>query len=82
MNREKLMRRAIVMLFAACSTGCAYNVERAANVTGNEVSVTVNNVWNANQAFPIADKHCHRYGKAARATISKEYAYTFDCVTP
>lgn len=69
-----------VCLLAVLLSGCAYNVEKAANVTGNEVSVTVNNVWNANQAFPIADKHCHQYGRAARQTIAKEYAFTFDCV--
>lgn len=58
-------------------------MERAANVTGNEVSVTVNNVWNANQAFPLADKHCHQYGRAARASgHSGDYAFMFDCVVP
>lgn len=67
-------------LLALTLTGCAYNVEKAANVTGNEVGVTVNNVWNANQALPIADRHCHQFGRAARLSVAKEYAFTFDCV--
>lgn len=71
---------------ALCATiglaACAGQTERAANITGNAVSVTVNNVWNANQAFPLADRHCHQFGKAARLTVSGEYAFTFDCVVP
>lgn len=69
------------LLLPLLLAGCAYNVEKTANVTGNEVGVTVNNVWNANQALPIADKHCHQFGKAARLTGSTgEYAFTYDCV--
>jgi hypothetical protein len=77
-----MKRLAFLSLLAL--TGCvtAEHTRKTANVTGNEVSVTVNNVWNANQAFPLADEHCKKYGKAARPTIAKEYAYTFDCVVP
>lgn len=74
------MRGGLSALAVMLLAGCAGHMERAANVTGNEVSVTVSNVWNANQAFPLADKHCHQYGKAARQTIAKEYSFSFDCV--
>ncbi|ALC13839.1 hypothetical protein [Sphingopyxis sp. 113P3] len=64
------------LLLASCAT-------TGGNVTGNAVGVTVNNVWNRNQAFPKADEHCRKYGKVARPTGNdSEYAFTFDCVTP
>lgn len=72
--------RGSMLLGAVLLAGCTTTPEKTANVTGNEVSVTVNNVWNANQAMPLADKHCHQFGKAARPSIAKEYAFTFDCV--
>lgn len=74
--------KAFTPLLVIALSGCAYDVAKRANVSGNEVSVTVNNVWNANQAFPIADEHCHKYGKAARLSHSGEYAFGFDCVAP
>lgn len=62
--------------------GCAH-AEKYANITGNAASVTVNNVWNANQAFPLADKHCGQFGKVARLIGGTgEYAFTYDCVQP
>lgn len=65
-----------ILLLSGCAT-------TGANVTGNEVSVTVNNVWNRNQAFPKADEHCRKFGKVARAAqVDGEYAFSFDCVTP
>lgn len=70
----------LAMLLVA---GCITKGPLGANVTGNAVSVTVNNVWNRNQAFPLADEHCAKYGKAARAADSDgDFAFAFDCVTP
>lgn len=72
------MRYAI--LFALTLSGCA---SMGANVTGNEVGVTVNNVWNRNEAFPKADEHCRKFGKVAKpAANDGEYAFSFECVTP
>lgn len=73
-----------ILILLPLLAGCA-TIEEAgrANVTGNAVAVTVNNVWNANQAFPHAEAHCAKHGKAARPTGAVgEYAFTFDCVTP
>lgn len=72
----------LIPVIAILLGGCAYDVAGRANVTGNEVGVTVNNVWNANQALPIADAHCKKFGKAARLQSSSEYAFHYDCVTP
>ena len=70
------MRYILFLLLAGCAT-------TGANVTGNSASVTVNNVWNRNQAFGFADKHCAQYGKVARASgDGEDYAFTFDCVAP
>ncbi|MES2493842.1 MAG: hypothetical protein V4579_11255 [Pseudomonadota bacterium] len=74
--------RWIIAICPLVLAACAQNVDKTANITGNAVSVTVNNVWNANQAFPLADRHCHQYGKAARLSGSREYAFTFDCLVP
>lgn len=72
----------LIPIIAVLLGGCAYDVAGRANVTGNEVGVTVNNVWNANQALPIADGHCKKFGKAARLRDSSEYAFHYDCITP
>lgn len=67
---------AIALLLAGCST-------MGAGVTGNEMSVTVSNVWNRSTAFKHAEEHCAQYGKVARATgDGKDYHFSFDCVTP
>ena len=69
-----------ILMLAVLLGGCA---TASANVTGNEVGVTVNNVWNRNQAYSYADEHCSQYGKAARATERDgDYAFSFDCVHP
>jgi hypothetical protein len=65
---------------AACTTP-SYT-RKTAGVIGNEVSVTISNVWGMKQALPLADEHCHKYGKAARLSVRGEYSFTFDCVTP
>jgi putative flippase GtrA len=72
--------RLFLLIATLALAGCATT---GANVTGNEVGVTVNNVWNRNVAFPKADEHCRKYGKVAKPTDSDgEYAFTFECVKP
>ena len=69
-----------IILIVLTLSGCATT---GANVTGNEIGVTVNNVWNRNQAFPKADEHCRKFGKVARSSQNDgEYAFSFDCVKP
>lgn len=69
-----------IAILALLLSGCATT---GANVTGNEVGVTVNNVWNRNQAFPKADEHCRKFGKVAKpGNNDSEYAFTFECVKP
>jgi hypothetical protein len=66
-----------VVILGLALGGCA----SGANITGNAVGVTVNNVWNRNQAFPLADAHCRKFGKVAKPIQGDgEYAFSFECV--
>jgi hypothetical protein len=64
----------LLILLAPTACGPAHDV------VGNEVSVTVTNVWSAADAFPLADQHCRRFGRAARASGMRDYVASFDCV--
>lgn len=69
-------------------SGCAtaptdaniYNSPVGQRVVGNEVYVTVTNVWNEMDALPLAEKHCAQYGKAARYARKEGAKAIFDCV--
>jgi len=50
-------------------------------IVGDENSVIVSNVWNERDAFPLADTHCHRYGRSARFKSFQWPEATFDCVS-
>ena len=50
------------------------------NVRGNEVSVTVSNVWNQVDALPLADKHCRQFDRAARFNRMDGAIASFDCI--
>ena len=50
------------------------------NVRGNEVGVTVSNVWNQVDALPLADKHCHQFNRAARFNRMDGAIASFDCI--
>ncbi len=49
-------------------------------VVGNEMYVTVTNVWNEIDALPLAERHCAKYGKAARYVPSQPVKPVFNCV--
>ena len=67
----------LVLLLAGCAT-----ISKP-NVSGNELSVVVNNVWNANEAFASAQRHCEGYGRVPKLNEQVgEYAWSFDCVKP
>lgn len=51
-------------------------------VIGNEISVTVSNVWNAGDAFGLAEQHCRQFSRAARPSGGRGYTFSFDCVAP
>ena len=51
------------------------------NVTGDEHSVSVFNVWKASDAQPLADRHCLKYDKRAVFSRSAPITMTFDCVS-
>lgn len=50
------------------------------NVVGNKNTVMISNVWNEMDAFPIAERHCQKYGKSARFSYSQGYRAAFDCI--
>lgn len=49
-------------------------------VVGNEAWVGIDNVWNEGDAFPLAERHCAKYGKVSRFASMQGYRATFDCV--
>lgn len=49
-------------------------------VVGNETYVTVSNVWNEMDALPLAEKHCGKFGKAAKFTHTEGSKAIFDCI--
>ena len=51
-------------------------------IVGNEAYVSVSNVWNEMDALPLADAHCHKYGKAARFTRMEGTRAIYDCMGP
>lgn len=52
-------------------------------LAGNEMFVSVGNVWTEMEALPKADAHCRRYGKVARFnSMSPSYVASFHCVRP
>jgi hypothetical protein len=50
------------------------------NVVGNETYVTVSNVYNEMDALPLAEKHCAKFGKAARFQHMERIRAIFDYV--
>ena len=76
----------ICLMLSSCSGGSASDaitdfLGTSPKVVGNEVSVQVTNVRSQSDGFPLAEKHCRQYGRAARfsADVSR-YSATFDCV--
>lgn len=50
------------------------------NVVGNEIYVTVSNVYNEMDALPLAENHCAKFGKSARFNHMERIRAIFDCV--
>lgn len=49
-------------------------------VVGNKEGVMISNVWNELDAFPIAEKHCQKYGRSAKHQSTQAYRASFSCV--
>lgn len=47
---------------------------------GNREGVMISNVWNELDAFPVAEKHCQKYGRSAKFKSAQGYRAAFDCV--
>jgi hypothetical protein len=83
----RYLRQATIL---ACLTpgGCGVAGENAhiypglfgQRVVGNEVYVTVSNVYNEMDALPLATQHCATYGKVARFDHMEQIRAVFDCV--
>lgn|GEM_PF-6842191 len=70
--------RFIPLLILAVA-GCAGRLVPP-GIVGNEVGVTITNVWAPADALRYADSYCHQYGKVARLNQAHGYGATFDCV--
>ena len=69
-----------IVVLALMLSGCT---TMGAGVTGNEMGVTVSNVWNRSAAFQEAEAHCAKYDKVARAAgDGEDFHFSFECVTP
>ncbi|MBS0219252.1 MAG: hypothetical protein JSR91_00780 [Proteobacteria bacterium] len=72
----------IALLVAGCS-GSNLETSRGPNgetITGNVVSVQVNNAANAQAAFSLADRYCRDKRRAARFVAQTGTTAAFDCV--
>lgn len=47
---------------------------------GNEEGVAITNVWDAADAFPIAEQFCQYYGRKAKFNRMDGYTASFECV--
>jgi len=69
-----------VILLVTGASGCVVTPKI---IYGNEASVLVGDVgsFNMPDGFSLADRHCEKYGKAARLTSSGGHLEAaFDCV--
>jgi hypothetical protein len=72
----------IALLVAGCS-GSNLETSRGPNgetITGNAVSVQVNNAANAQAAFSLAESYCRDKRRAARFVAQTGTTAAFDCV--
>ncbi len=79
-----------LMLTLVALAGCqSYTEPNKANVygspvgqrvVGNKEGVMISNVWNELDAFPIAEKHCQKYGRSAKHQATQAYRASFSCV--
>ncbi|WP_152524698.1 hypothetical protein [Novosphingobium lindaniclasticum] len=65
---------------AAMLCACAGVAYAKAKVAGNEVSVTVDDEPDTQQAYELAGAHCAKFGKLAKRIGGGGYTYIFECV--
>jgi uncharacterized OsmC-like protein len=72
----------LVLALAGCGHYDAniYGGLMGQNIIGNEASVQVTNVWNQADAFPLAERHCRKFSRAARLNNFNANIANFDCV--
>jgi hypothetical protein len=63
------------LLLAVVVTGCSI----ALRVTGNETSVLIAPTADQGEAFPLAERHCAKYGKVAHFSHMEGFRQVFDC---
>jgi hypothetical protein len=88
--RERCMVKYMLLAWSVALAGCAgsfagsdahiYPGFFGQNVVGNEVYVTVSNVYNEMDALPLADAHCAKFGRAARFNHMESIRAIYDCV--
>ena len=75
----------LIILFANLVSGCVvgeknlYGCFVGQRVVGNEMYVSVGNVYNEMDALPLADKHCANHGKKASEKEFKNCVARYDC---
>jgi hypothetical protein len=70
----------LAVVVAGCaSTGPGVDPSTGLRVTGNETSVLIAPTANQEVAFPLAERHCARYGKVAHYSHRDGFRQVFDC---
>lgn len=83
---SKLTLAISVLVLAGCQSSTdpqnanVYGSAFGQRVVGNKNTVMISNVWNEMDAFPIAERHCQKYGRSARLSYSQGYRAAFDCI--
>jgi hypothetical protein len=76
----------VLMVFGLVSCGTTGNDGKVypglfgQRVVGNEMYVSVSNVWNEMDALPLAEEHCKKYNKIPTFKDFKGIVARFDCV--
>jgi hypothetical protein len=70
------------LLLTGCMTSDTnvYGVGFGQNVSGNETYVSISNVWNEQDALPLAERHCKQFGKLAQFKHQEGHRSIFNCV--
>lgn len=82
LNRRGIVVAALALGACATSPNNIYGGMHGQQVTGNEVSVIVSNIWNEMDGLGLADRHCKQFGKAARLNSFANNKASYDCIAP
>ena len=75
-----MVTAAFVALVACDHDADIYGDGIGQQVSGNELFVSVSNVWNEQDALLIADAHCRQFGRVPNFKGMQENRAIYDCI--